>query len=199
VRLFLERVARNWRLKLAALGIALLLWSVVKAEEIVSVYVRGVPVSVSLRQPGWEMLQPPAPARVTVLLTGPVREVLRLGFERPRIVVPVEDVRDSVLVSGLRADWVHLSGDLARTRVDDIVPAAVRLTFRRIGPAGNGRARGVRAPPAAAPPPGGPAVLVGPPAAGGPVSPVPPAESVAVPPHHSAGARGDSSPAPAPR
>ncbi len=132
MRRLLETLARNWRLKLAALGIALLLWSVVKAEEIVSVYVRGVPVTVSVRDPAWENAGSPAPARVTLQLTGPVREVLRIAFERPRIVVPVEDVRDSVMVAGLRADWVHLSGSLTRTRVDDIIPASVRLAFHRV-------------------------------------------------------------------
>ncbi len=60
MRRLLEALARNWRLKLAALGIALLLWSVVKAEEVVSVFVRGVPVSVSVRDPAWVSAGPPA-------------------------------------------------------------------------------------------------------------------------------------------
>lgn len=132
MRRLLEALARNWRLKLAALGIALLLWSVVKAEETVSVFVRGVPVSVSVRDPAWENAGPPAPARVTLQLTGPVREVLRVAFQRPRIVVPMEEVRDSMMVAGLRADWVHLSGSLSRTRVDDILPGSVRLSFHRV-------------------------------------------------------------------
>ncbi len=163
MRRLLEWLARNWRLKLAALGIALLLWSVVKAEEIVSVYVRGVPVSVTLRDPGWMSAASPAPARVTLVLTGPVREVLRLAFSRPRIVVPVEDVRDSVMVTGLRTAWVHLSGDFARTQIDDIVPATVRLSFRRALPAATttaGPAAGATAATASAPAaPGPPAVL----------------------------------------
>jgi len=135
VRRLLDWLARNWRLKLAALGIALLLWSVVKAEEVVSVVVRGVPVSVSLRDPAWQAVGPPTPTRVALQLTGPVREVLRVAFSHPRVVVPVEDVHDSVLVAGLRSGWVHLSGDVPRTQVDDIVPGSVRLHFRRVSEA----------------------------------------------------------------
>ncbi len=180
MRHVLEWLARNWRLKLAALGVSLLLWSVVKAEEIVSVYVRNVPVEVSLRDPAWVSARAPVPASVTLQLTGPVREVLRVAYERPRIVVPVEDVRDSVFVSGLRADWVHLSGDLSRTRVDDIVPATIRLSFHRIRPEAT--------PPVAAQPGGQAAPAAVTPAPAGTASPVPappavPSESASLPRH----------------
>ncbi len=186
MRRVLEWLARNWRLKLAALGISLLLWSVVKAEEVVSVYVRGVPVSVSLRDPNWVMAGPPVPGRVALQLTGPVREVLRLAFSHPRVVVPVEDVRDSVMVTGLRAGWVHLSGDLSRTQLDDITPSTVRLRFLRAAPApGRAGAGGV---PAAGPP----AVLGRPLAPAGPVPAGTRPESGAVSRRDSAGLRADS-------
>jgi YbbR domain-containing protein len=120
---------RDWKLKLAAFAVALLLWAVVKAEETVSVSVTGVPVGVSLRDPRWELTAAPSPALVTLQVTGPVREILRLNVERPRVVVPVEDARDSVLVAVLRTGWVQMPGGLERTTVDDIRPDAVRLVF----------------------------------------------------------------------
>ncbi len=120
---------REWNLKLAALAVALLLWATVKSEELVSTAVTDVPVGVNLRDPRWQLASQPSPARVTLQVTGPVREILRLAVERPRVLVPVEDVRDSVLLVVLRSGWVQLAPGLDRTRVDDVEPAIVRLVF----------------------------------------------------------------------
>jgi YbbR domain-containing protein len=124
-----DLAVRDWNLKLTALAVALLLWAAVKSEELVSAAVTGVPVGVSLRDPRWQLASAPSPARVTLQVTGPVREILRLAVERPRVLVPVEDLRDSVLVAVIRSGWVQLAPGLDRTRVDDIQPAAVRLVF----------------------------------------------------------------------
>lgn len=147
-----EWLALNWRLKLAALGVSLLLWSIVKAEEVVSVYIPDVPVRVSLRDPAWR-LATAAPARVGVAVTGPVRDVMRLVMQRPRLDVPVEDVRDSVVVTVLRSSWVHIPGE-GRTSVDDIVPGTLRLFFTPVARHAPRNERGGVAPAAesAAPP-----------------------------------------------
>jgi len=127
VRRVLEWLARNWRLKLAALGISVLLWSIVKAEEVVSVYITGVPVRVDLRDPAWTLAA--TPARVSVAVTGPVRDIIRLTMERPRVVVPVEEVHESVVVMPLRTSWLRLPGEGGRTSVEDFVPSTIRLVF----------------------------------------------------------------------
>ncbi|MBX6362895.1 MAG: YbbR-like domain-containing protein [Gemmatimonadetes bacterium] len=127
-----EWLIRDWSLKLAALGLAVLLWSLVKADELTTVIVPAVPVQVSLRDPAWELAAPPTPPEVSVSFTGPVREVARLATERPRIVVPVAEVQDSVDVTVLRSGWVQISGALSRTRVDDVRPSTVRLVFDRV-------------------------------------------------------------------
>lgn len=127
-------IATDWRLKLAALGIALLVWSAVKTEETATVSVPDVPVRVDVRDAAWALGGSPSPATVTVELTGPIRELLRAAVARPRIVLPVEDVHDSVLVAVIRSNWVHLDGGFARTRVDDVHPGSVRLVFNRIAP-----------------------------------------------------------------
>ncbi|HET9985131.1 MAG TPA: YbbR-like domain-containing protein [Longimicrobiales bacterium] len=127
-----EWFIRDWSLKLAALGLAVLLWSLVKSDELTTVVVPAVPVRVSLRDPAWELAGPPTPQEVSVSFTGPVREVARLATERPRIVVPVEEVQDSVDVTVLRSGWVQVSGALSRTRVDDVRPSTVRLVFDRV-------------------------------------------------------------------
>jgi len=128
VRRVLEWLARNWKLKLAALGISVLLWSIVKAEEVVSVDIPDVPVHVNLRDPAWTVAAT-SPARVSVAVTGPVRDIMRLAIQRPRIDVPVEEVQSSVVVIALRASWVRLPGEGGRTTVDDFVPSALRLVF----------------------------------------------------------------------
>ncbi len=122
-------VTHNWTLKLASLGVALLLWTVVRAEDVVTATVPRVPVYASIRDPGWELASAPAPASVRLQLTGPVRELVHLALQRPQVVVPVEDVRDSVLVLVVRDSWIRFPRGITRTRVDDVHPATVRLVF----------------------------------------------------------------------
>ncbi len=129
MRWLLDRLTHNWTLKLAALGLAILLWSLVKSEELTRVTVPDIPVQVLLRDPGWDPAEPPSPQTVSVVFTGPVREVVRLAVERPRVVVPVEQVTDSVEVLVLRTAWVQLYGSFTRTRAEDIRPSTVRLVF----------------------------------------------------------------------
>lgn len=124
-----EWVSRDWTLKLTAVGISLLLWAVVRSEELTTVTLHDVPVQVHVRDPNWELAGRPTPRRVSLQLTGPVRELLRLQVGGPRVLVPVEEVRDSVVVAVIRSAWVDLGADVSRTRVDDIVPTTVRLVL----------------------------------------------------------------------
>lgn len=132
MRRFWERVTRDWTLKLASLGVAVLLWSIVKSEELTSVTINNVPVAVRVRDPGWELASAPSPSRVSLVFTGPLREVVRLAVESPRVVVPVEEVQDSVEVTVLRSNWVELEGSFPRTQVSDIRPSTARLVFDRV-------------------------------------------------------------------
>jgi len=127
-----ELFTRNWTLKLAALGLALLLWSVVKAEAPVRVTIPDVPVEVALRDARWTAAAPPAPSNVSVVFSGPVRDLLRLAVERPRIVIPVDEVADSAEVHLLQPRWVQLGRDMERARAEDIRPSTVRLFFERV-------------------------------------------------------------------
>jgi YbbR domain-containing protein len=126
-------LARNWILKGTAFGIALLIWVVVKAEEPTRVVMRDVPIEVVVGDAGWVLVAPPAPATATVVFSGPVWELARLAAERPRIVVPIEEVQDSVEMRPLRTGWVQIDGDLTRTRIEDIrPPGSVLLLFERL-------------------------------------------------------------------
>lgn len=131
---FVSRLlARNWILKTTAFGIALLIWVVVKAEEPSRAVIRDVPVEVVVGDAGWVLATPPTPATATVVFSGPFRELARLAVEKPRIVVPIEEVLDSVETHPLRTGWVQIDGDLTRTRIEDIrPPGSVLLFFERL-------------------------------------------------------------------
>ncbi len=132
MRFLVELVMHNWTIKLAALLLAVLLWTVVKSEETTRVPVENVPIEVVMRDPAWELAAPPAPASATVVFNGPLRELVRLAAARPRVVIPVDEVTDSVEVRQLRTGWVQLEGDMSQTNIEDIRPGAVLLTFERL-------------------------------------------------------------------
>ncbi len=70
----LERILRNWPLKLAALTLSILVWALVSAEETTS---QLVAVRLDLHLPPALALASPAPP-VRALVTGPGREVIKL-------------------------------------------------------------------------------------------------------------------------
>lgn len=124
----------NWALKLTALVLAFLLWSVVKADVPERISIDNVRVRVDNRDPDWILIAPPVPQTVTIIVSGPSRELLRLAFDRPEVVVPIADgdVEDSTEVLLLRNGWVRLYGGTDNVRVEDVRPTAVQLTFDRV-------------------------------------------------------------------
>ena len=127
MRFLWDLLTRNWTIKLTALLLAVLLWTIVKSDEPTRVPVADVPIEVALRDPGWMLAGEPTPPTATVIFSGPLGEVVRLAVARPRVVVPVDEVTDSVEVRQLRTGWVQLDGDLSRTRIEDC-PGTVLLT-----------------------------------------------------------------------
>lgn len=90
---------------------------------------RGVPIHVSNRDPGWVPLGEPDPPTADVTFAGPIRQLLRLGPNRVSIVLPVDEVADSVGLHLLRAAYVQTGENLPDTRVETIQPGSVRLAF----------------------------------------------------------------------
>jgi YbbR domain-containing protein len=122
----------NWALKLTAFVLAFLLWSVVKAEQPTLIEIANVPVRVENRDAGWMLAGAPEPATVSLIVLGPSSELLRLAFDPPDILVPVDDVRDSTEVMQLRTTWVRMRGGSDNVRVQDVRPDAVELRFDRV-------------------------------------------------------------------
>lgn len=131
-RTMLSLLTDNWALKLAALLLAILLWTVVKSGELSRVRLDDVPIEVVLQDPGWTLAAPPAPSTASVVFAGPWRELVRLGVNQPRVIVVVDEVRDSMELRSLSTSWVQLDGALHRTRTEDIQPSSVLLTFERM-------------------------------------------------------------------
>lgn len=130
---WVKRLTHNWTLKLAALGLALLLWASLRSDTIASRLVPGIPVEVRVADPDWVLTRGPLPDSVSVVFVGPWRELFRLALDRPRLVMVVEDVRDSIEVRSLNAGMIRVQSQLSdRIRVDDIRPASIRLNFDRV-------------------------------------------------------------------
>lgn len=121
-------LVHNWRLKLSALGLSVLLWALVQTEPTNQETFPSVPVRVQIADTSWTTSGPPTPSTVEVRLGGPPREIIRLAREGISIRVPVAQVgsRDSLVT--LRREWVQL-GQRSGLNVESVSPANVRVSF----------------------------------------------------------------------
>ncbi|HEX5727065.1 MAG TPA: hypothetical protein VFX98_16430 [Longimicrobiaceae bacterium] len=129
VRLSLRGLTENWKLKLAALGLAVLLWAVVSAEQVTT---QWVPVRVEpvVRDPEYVLTGAPDPAQVRVRFTGPGRDLWELALDRPVLELPVRDVGEGRTFA-LDPQMVRLPGGVD-VRAQDVRPAVVRLGLERL-------------------------------------------------------------------
>jgi hypothetical protein len=125
-----ETLTNDLLLKLTALGLAFLLWTLVENDN--QVGIDDIPVTVANGDAGWVLAAEPEPTAVRVVFSGPVRELIRVAAERPEILVPIDSVRDSTDVIVLRPSWVALGNGMDNTRVEEITPRTVRVRFDRV-------------------------------------------------------------------
>jgi hypothetical protein len=128
-RLGLRTVTYNWRLKLAALGLAVLIWAVVSSEQVTS---QWIPVRIDpvVRDPEYVLGGAPEPAEVRVQFTGPGRELWELALDRPRLVLPLSNVGDRRAFP-VDPSMLRIPSGLS-VRVQDIRPAVVRVDLQRL-------------------------------------------------------------------
>jgi hypothetical protein len=122
-------LAANWRLKLAALGLTLLLWAVVSAEQVTSQWVPAR-VEAVIGDPEYVLTGGPDPPTVEVRFTGPGRELWDLALERPTLLLPVENV-DERRTFAVEPRMVRLRAGLTATPVD-VRPRSVRLQLQQL-------------------------------------------------------------------
>lgn len=127
----LRFLTENWALKLAALGLAILLWLAVTANEPQRAAFRDIAVGVDLRDPDWR-LERTDPSTVTVIVQGPRGELVQLGSSPPRIVLPVERVNDTIESQVVPLQWVQLPVGVRETRVLSLRPDTIRLHYQRL-------------------------------------------------------------------
>lgn len=126
----LRAFTNNWKLKLLAFTLAILLWVVVSAEEVTSRWI-DIPLQVRVTDPE-HMLQPETvPREVSVRFSGPRRELIDLRFRRPPLVLNILDVNDVQQRFELQARMVQVPSQLSVTVVD-MQPSAVDLQFTRV-------------------------------------------------------------------
>lgn len=125
-------LTENWGLKLTAVGMAVLLWMAVRANEPDRATFPGVPVDVVLRDADWQLAGPPVPPTVRVTVVGPTGELLSLANELPTIVLPIDQVTDTLVSQVLPLQWVQLPGGVRDARVIDVEPDTIQLRYERL-------------------------------------------------------------------
>jgi YbbR domain-containing protein len=130
-RPILDLLTRNFGLKVAAFGLALLLWVSVRAERQDRRALPAVPIRVTLDDPEWTLRGDPLPATVEVRLSGPTRSLFQVALERPVLVIPVDRVASADTAVVLSREWLRM-GSRPGVTVDDIQPSSVRLSFERV-------------------------------------------------------------------
>ena len=124
-------LARNWQLKLSAVAMAVLLWTVPRFEAQGSRELENIPVRVQMNDPDWAQVDQPSPSTVSVTLTGPARELMTIGVDRPPILIPIDEVTSGDTTVLLRTSWFR-GASREGVVVEDLRPNAVTLFFERI-------------------------------------------------------------------
>jgi len=130
VAMFPRIVSRNWRLKLAALGLAVVLGALVRSEPTSQGNLFTVPVQAQVSDLNWILSGEPDPPTVQVRFRGPTGDLIRLAREGATLRLPLDTVSSADTVVQLRRDWVVVSTGSGLV-VEDIAPANVRLSLQR--------------------------------------------------------------------
>ena len=123
-------IRRNWRLKIAAFALTVLLWASIRVGAVSQQDLPDVPVRVENDDPDWVPQGLPSPATVRLGLTGPARELFGVAVDRPIVVVPMDRVLSDDTVIILRSEWVR-NADRPGVAIEDITPSTIRLQFER--------------------------------------------------------------------
>jgi YbbR domain-containing protein len=131
LRRIIDWTTRDWALKLTALALASLMWVTVRRDA-PATWHTDVAVRVVNNDGGWVVADTPAPRIVTIRFSGPYRELLRTASAVPEVIVPIQQVDDSVEMHVLRPNWVRMPPGTDLTTILSIQPQAVRVTFDKV-------------------------------------------------------------------
>lgn len=120
--------SRNSTLKASALGLSILLWTLVRLDAPGPL---SIPIEIQLADDGWAVVDGPNPAKVDVRFDGPAGEVINLLRMQASMVIPIDDVSSSDTVVILRREWIPMGGTAGLT-VLDLNPPSVSIRFQRL-------------------------------------------------------------------
>jgi hypothetical protein len=124
----LRVLLHNWHLKLAALGLAVLLWALVQTEPLSQETFAAVPVTVEVFDSSWTTARPPSPATIELRVGGPAREIIRLARDGTSLRVPIASVGSRDTVVALQPEWVEL-GARSGVTIESVSPLTVTMAF----------------------------------------------------------------------
>jgi YbbR domain-containing protein len=124
-----RRITANWKLKTLAFALAVLLWTVVSAEQVTSNWI-WVPLEVQVTDPEYQV-QAPEVRDVQVRFTGPGRDLLDIAVRRPPLRLTIGNVDEESGSYALDPRMVQVPGQLAVNALD-VRPSAIRLEFMRV-------------------------------------------------------------------
>jgi hypothetical protein len=126
----LRTLTENWKLKLLALALAVLLWVVVSADQVTSNWI-PVPLRIQVADPAYRLIESSAPREVEVRFTGPGRDFLDLAIRRSPLTLSIADVSDTSQAYRLEPGMVQVPNQLS-VNPQDVRPATVALRFLRL-------------------------------------------------------------------
>ncbi|HET7459655.1 MAG TPA: hypothetical protein VFJ82_00350 [Longimicrobium sp.] len=128
-RITVRTFTNQWRLKLASLALAIVLWGVVTAEQVTTQWI-PVRVDAVVRDPDYLLDGGAEPATVRVRFRGPGRELWELALERPTLVLAVRNVGNARTFA-LDPNMVRVPEGLRGVEATDVRPGVVRLDLQR--------------------------------------------------------------------
>ena len=125
-------IVRNWRLKISALALAVLLWVTMRLtdDRTARLTIPDVEVRVEQVHRDWFLKAPPLPPTVQMSVSGPQGELVRVAMSQPAMVIRVDSVLGEDSVVTLIPDWVS-NVDRSSVTIENFAPSSVRLLFER--------------------------------------------------------------------
>jgi YbbR domain-containing protein len=126
---FFRRLAENWKLKVLAFALAVLLWVVVSSEQVVSNWIL-VPLEIQLADPEYQLL-PTEVRDVQVRFSGPARDLLDVAVRRPPLRLTIDNVTSEDGTYELSPRMIQMQGQFTVNALD-VRPTTVQLSFARV-------------------------------------------------------------------
>jgi len=122
-------VTRHWQLKISALAMAVLLWTVPRFEA-PREETHTVTLRVQNNDSAYALLGDPEPPTIRVTLSGPAGALLRV--DQPTLSIPIDPVVSMDTTVELTRSMVLIPTGLDLVQVEEMAPSSVRLIFEEI-------------------------------------------------------------------